>query len=180
MKTYRHSLAVNSRGSNGRTLPTEVKSHNTLNGIDLIAFHLERRLLESVRFRTPEPRTRTAQASSWSARLYSAPYLVGRREAPAYPQTQRSAPSYGDGCCRIAAYRENAMAFIRYLAEKDIPQSDRVPDRDNIIQIHGVHARTMRHHYELYTELMRGPGPLTRAQREMIAVVVSSRNGCHY
>lgn len=72
------------------------------------------------------------------------------------------------------------MAFIGYVAENDIPQFDRVPDHDNIIQIHGVHSRTMRHHYELYKELMRGPGPLTRAQREMIAVVVSARNGCHY
>ncbi len=72
------------------------------------------------------------------------------------------------------------MAFIQYLPPNEISSSDRVPDQDNILQIHGVHARTMRQHYELYVELMRGPGPLSRLQREMIALVVSATNGCHY
>lgn len=72
------------------------------------------------------------------------------------------------------------MAFIRYLPEEQIPPEDRVPDRDNIVRIHGVHARIMRQHYELYLELMRGPGPVSRIQREMIAVVVSGLNDCHY
>ena len=72
------------------------------------------------------------------------------------------------------------MAFIAYVPDDDIPPSERVPDRDNIIRVHGVHPRVMRQHYELYAELMRGPGPLTRIQREMIAVVVSATNGCRY
>ncbi len=72
------------------------------------------------------------------------------------------------------------MAFIDYLPEDEIPAADRVADRDNIIQIHGVHSRTMRQHYELYRELMYGRGPLSRVQREMIAVVVSAANDCHY
>jgi alkylhydroperoxidase family enzyme len=72
------------------------------------------------------------------------------------------------------------MAFIDYVPEKDIPPEDRVPDRDNIVRIHGVHSRTMKHHYDLYRELMYGTGPLTRAQREMIAVVVSAANECRY
>ena len=72
------------------------------------------------------------------------------------------------------------MAFIPYLGDEAIDPADRVPDRDHIIRIHGVHARTMRHHYELYRELMHGPGPLSRVQREMIAVAVSGLNGCRY
>ena len=72
------------------------------------------------------------------------------------------------------------MAFIPYQVEDQIPPGDRVADRDNIIRIHGIHSRVMRQHYELYVELMRGPGPLSRIQREMIAVVVSTINGCHY
>lgn len=72
------------------------------------------------------------------------------------------------------------MAFIRYLAEREIPPADRVDDQDNIIRVHGVHPKVMRHHYDLYVEIMRGPGPLSRAQRELIAVVVSVANGCHY
>ncbi len=72
------------------------------------------------------------------------------------------------------------MAFVPYPEPEDIPVEDRVPDQDNILRIHGVHSRTMRLHYDLYLELMRGPGPLSRVQREMIAVTVSATNGCHY
>lgn len=72
------------------------------------------------------------------------------------------------------------MAFIPYLPREQIPEVDRVQDDDNIIQIHGVHSRTMRQHFELYRELMYSRGPLSRVQREMIAVVVSAANECHY
>ncbi len=72
------------------------------------------------------------------------------------------------------------MAFIRYVSEDEIPPDDRVPDQDNIVRIHGVHSRIMRHHYDLYLELMRGAGPLSRVQREMLAVVVSYANRCRY
>lgn len=33
---------------------------------------------------------------------------------------------------------------------------------------------------EMYRQIMFGKGGLTRRQREMLAVVVSSKNGCHY
>jgi alkylhydroperoxidase family enzyme len=72
------------------------------------------------------------------------------------------------------------MAFIRYVPESQIPEADRVPDRDHIIRIHGVHPRVMRHHYDLYIEVMHRPGPLSRRRREMIAVRVSALNECHY
>ena len=72
------------------------------------------------------------------------------------------------------------MAFIDYLSNDEIPDTDQVPDDDNIIRIHSLHSRVMKLHYELYVEIMRGPGPLSRIQREMIAVVVSSINRCRY
>lgn len=72
------------------------------------------------------------------------------------------------------------MAFISYVPDDQIPEPDRVPDRDNILRIHGVHPRIMRLHYDLYSELMRGPSPLSRVQREMLAVAVSVVNRCHY
>lgn len=72
------------------------------------------------------------------------------------------------------------MAFIEYVSEDQVPGEDRVPDDDNIIRIHGIHSRVMRQHHALYKELMHGPSPLTRIQREMIAVVASARNACHY
>ena len=72
------------------------------------------------------------------------------------------------------------MAFIDYLDAAAIPEADRVPDGDNILRVHGVHSRTMRLHYDLYRQLMYAKGPLSRVQREMIAVVVSATNGCRY
>ncbi len=69
------------------------------------------------------------------------------------------------------------MAFIDYV---DVSESDGVGDADNILRIHGVNTGAMRLHYDLYRELMYGAGPLSRIQREMIAVVVSARNDCHY
>ncbi len=72
------------------------------------------------------------------------------------------------------------MAFIDYLTQDSIPIEDRVADQDNIIQVHGVHSRIMRLHYDLYVETMHRPSPLSRTQREMIAVVVSSINECGY
>ena len=71
------------------------------------------------------------------------------------------------------------MAFIRYLTDGELSASE-APDPDNIVQIHGVHPAVMHRHYELYKELMHGPGPLTRRQRELIAVRVSAINACHY
>jgi alkylhydroperoxidase family enzyme len=72
------------------------------------------------------------------------------------------------------------MAFIRYLSDEELPAEDRVPDNDNILRIHGVHPAVMRQHYELYLQLMHRPGPLSRRQREMMAVRVSALNDCHY
>ncbi|MCP4082087.1 MAG: hypothetical protein GY819_16255 [Planctomycetaceae bacterium] len=72
------------------------------------------------------------------------------------------------------------MAWIDYLPSDAIPEDQRVDDPDNIIQVHGVNAPVMKQHFELYAQLMRRPGPLTLVQREMVAVVVSSMNGCHY
>jgi len=72
------------------------------------------------------------------------------------------------------------MAFIRYPSESELPTERRVPDTDNILQIHGVHPEVMRQHYELYVELMRRSGPLGRRCREMLGVRVSALNQCHY
>jgi len=72
------------------------------------------------------------------------------------------------------------MAFIQYVPEDQIPAEDRVSDTDNILRIHGIHSRLMRRHHDLYVELMHQRGPLSRVQRELIAVVVSTANGCHY
>ena len=51
---------------------------------------------------------------------------------------------------------------------------------DNILKIHSLNPRSLDDHYRLYRTLMFGRSPLTRARREMIAVVVSAANRCHY
>lgn len=50
-----------------------------------------------------------------------------------------------------------------------------------ILRIQSQRPRVLRRSTDLYVELMFGRGSgLTRAQREMIATVVSRANGCHY
>lgn len=51
---------------------------------------------------------------------------------------------------------------------------------DNILKIHSLNVKSLKAHYDLYAHLMRGKSDLSRIQREMIAVVVSSVNRCHY
>ncbi len=72
------------------------------------------------------------------------------------------------------------MAYIKYLPQNQIPAENRVNDLDNIVQIHSVHSTVMQQHMDLYLELMHKKGTLRRTQRELIGVVVSAINECHY
>ena len=72
------------------------------------------------------------------------------------------------------------MAWIDYLSKEQVPAEHHLGDDDNILRIHYQNAPVARHHLNLYLGLMRGPGPLTRVQREMIGVVVSAENQCVY
>jgi len=51
---------------------------------------------------------------------------------------------------------------------------------DHILRVHGIHPPALEAHYEVYVRAMKGPSPLSRPRREMIAVVVSALNECHY
>ena len=51
---------------------------------------------------------------------------------------------------------------------------------DNIMKIHSLNVRSLWAHFELYKTMMYGRSALRRAQREMIAVIVSAINKCHY
>jgi uncharacterized peroxidase-related enzyme len=81
------------------------------------------------------------------------------------------------------------MAYIRYIDEDEASLKlnelyDRFRDPaghvDNILRIHGANPPSLLAHVQLYQTLMRGASPLSKAQREMIAVVVSAINECHY
>jgi alkylhydroperoxidase family enzyme len=51
---------------------------------------------------------------------------------------------------------------------------------DHILKIHSLDPPTMESHFQMYRQLMFGPSELSRKEREMIAVVVSVENSCHY
>lgn len=50
----------------------------------------------------------------------------------------------------------------------------------NIVSIMSQNPRTMKVSMDFYSAIMHGRSPLSRSQREMLAVVVSATNGCVY
>ena len=71
-----------------------------------------------------------------------------------------------------------ASGRLRELYEGVIdPEYGRV---DTILRIHSLHPEGLRTHYELYREVMTGTPTLRKVDREMIALVVSVINECHY
>lgn len=81
------------------------------------------------------------------------------------------------------------MAFIDYIPEEAASPAvaeayaryrNRHGGVDNILRIHGANPKSMDAHAGLYRTLMFGTSPLSRAQREMLALVVSAANHCHY
>jgi alkylhydroperoxidase family enzyme len=50
----------------------------------------------------------------------------------------------------------------------------------NIVKVMGLRPSHLKASIDLYIALMHGPSALSRAQREMLAVVVSAANNCHY
>ncbi len=57
------------------------------------------------------------------------------------------------------------------------PESGRV---DNVLKLHALHPSGLRAHFELYRAVMRSTPSLPKLERELIALVVSRLNGCHY
>ncbi len=50
----------------------------------------------------------------------------------------------------------------------------------NIVRLMSLNPRTLRASMDVYLTTMHAPSGLTRAQRELLAVVVSKANDCHY
>ena len=51
---------------------------------------------------------------------------------------------------------------------------------DNILKIHSLHPDGLAAHFALYRAVMAGTPGLRKVDREMIALVVSRLNSCHY
>lgn len=85
--------------------------------------------------------------------------------------------------------KERQMAWIKVIPPSEAPaelaqQYGRMHDKEgnvaNILAVHSLNPPALRAHFDLYRTIMFGRSELTRAQREMVAVVVSSTNRCHY
>ena len=51
---------------------------------------------------------------------------------------------------------------------------------DNVLAIHSLNPRSMAAHQGLYESAMAGTATLRKVERELIALIVSLENGCHY
>ena len=81
------------------------------------------------------------------------------------------------------------MAWIDTINERDANGSlkdqyaklkDSRSGVDNILKIHSLNPESLDTHVRLYKTIMYGKSPIRRVNREMIAVLVSSINQCHY
>ena len=67
------------------------------------------------------------------------------------------------------------------MAELKADVTDPVYERvDWILRIHALDAGSMVAHNVLYRQAMKGTKTLRKVEREMIALVVSKANDCHY
>lgn len=57
------------------------------------------------------------------------------------------------------------------------PDTGRV---DEILRVHGLDPPGLEAHLAVYQVAMRGTRGLPRVDRELVALVVSQLNGCHY
>jgi len=72
---------------------------------------------------------------------------------------------------------EEATGAVKREIDKAYKRAGRVW---NIVRIMTPNAEIMRTSISFYSALMFGESPLSRAQREMLAVVVSRANACVY
>lgn len=81
------------------------------------------------------------------------------------------------------------MAWIRTVKPEEAggplkEEYDRAVERSGgvaeVLQLSSLHPTVLRHWVQLYETVLLGPSPLTRAERELIATVVSLENDCHY
>ena len=88
-----------------------------------------------------------------------------------------------------------AEAKTERIAWLDVPAEDGVPPEiselwarplerlgfvPNVMRTFALRPEHLLRWWSYYDELMRGDSGLTKAQREMIAIVASAANRCHY
>jgi uncharacterized peroxidase-related enzyme len=88
-----------------------------------------------------------------------------------------------------AEQKTTPIARLHVPAEDEVPAEvaelwagplDRLGFVPNVMRVFALRPDHLLRWWAYYDELMRGDSGLTKAQREMIAVVVSATNRCHY
>jgi len=78
----------------------------------------------------------------------------------------------------IRTIREDqATGFLKEQYDQAIKRAGRVYE---VLKIQSLRPEYIAASIALYQKAMFGPSKLTRAQREMMAVVVAATNHCHY
>ena len=77
---------------------------------------------------------------------------------------------------RVFSYEE-ATGFLKQQYDAAIKRAGRIW---HIVSIMGQNPRVLKASMDMYGALMFGESPLSRGQREMLAVVVSAENHCLY
>ena len=72
---------------------------------------------------------------------------------------------------------DDATGLLKEEYDRAVKRAGRV---SHVLRISSLAPKLLHQWVELYVPLMHGPSPLTRAEREMVAVVVSQANDCHY
>lgn len=72
---------------------------------------------------------------------------------------------------------DEATGVLRELYDAAVARAGRV---FQILRVQSLNPHALAASTELYKTLMHGPSPLSRRQREMLAVVVSRANDCFY
>lgn len=74
-------------------------------------------------------------------------------------------------------HEPNATGLLKAIYDAAIKRAGRVY---NILKIQSQNPAALQAMLDLYTASVRADSPLSRAQREMLAVVTSKANQCHY
>ena len=86
-------------------------------------------------------------------------------------------------------HNSRAMAYLRLIDESEATgplkqEYDEAIERAgkvfNIVKAMSLRPAVLRQAMGLYKAVMFGPSDLSRAERELLAVVVSCANDCHY
>lgn len=72
---------------------------------------------------------------------------------------------------------EQATGLLKEIYDGLVVSRGKVAD---VHKIQSLHPETIQAHMDLYMSVMFSASPLSRAEREMMAVVVSMQNGCPY